>query len=94
MVTEYLKSVQVLNEDTNGKAVLDKIRSAPLNNLYTKGGRLREDGRLVTDMMLAQIKAENEPRKNDWDLYRIISQVPGDKAFRPVAESECPLVKK
>jgi len=94
MVTEYLKAVQATNDDTNGKAILDKIRSAPLNNLYTKGGQLREDGRLITEMMLAQIKTEGEPRKNDWDLYKIVARVPGDKAFRPVADSECPLLKK
>lgn len=94
MMTEYLKAVKALNDDTNGKAVVDKIRSAPLNNLYTKGGKVREDGRLITDMMLIQIKGDSDPRKNDWDLYKIVATVPGDKAFRPVSESECALVKK
>jgi branched-chain amino acid transport system substrate-binding protein len=45
-------------------------------------------------MMLAQIKSDKDPRKSDWDLYRIVARVPGDKAFRPVADSECPLLKK
>lgn len=94
MTTEYLRAVKALNDDTNGKAIMDTIRSAPLNDLYTKGGRVREDGRLITDMLLVQIKADNEPRNSDWDLYKIVSKVPGDKAFRPVAESECPLLKK
>jgi len=94
MVTEYLRAVQALNDDSDGKKVVDKMKATPVNNLYSKNGRVREDGRLITDMMLVQIKAENEPKKNDWDLYRVAAQVPGNKAFRPVAESECPLVKK
>lgn len=94
MTLEYLKAVRVLNDDTNGKAIVDKIKATPVNNLYTKAGRVREDGRLIMEMMLAQVKLEAEPRKNAWDLYKIVSRVPGDNAFRPVADSECPLLKK
>jgi branched-chain amino acid transport system substrate-binding protein len=94
MVTEYLRAVKALDDDSDGKAIVAKIRSAPLNDLYTKGGYVREDGRLITEMMLVQVKGENEPKTSDWDLYKIVSKVPGEKAFRPVAESECPLLKK
>ena len=86
--------MKATNDDTNGKAIVEKMRSAPMNNLYTKGGKLREDGRLIMDMMLVQMKAEGEPKASDWDVYKIVARVPGDKAFRAAADSECPLLKK
>ena len=44
-------------------------------------------------MFLAQVKTSKEST-GEWDLYKILATVPGDKAFRPAAESECPLLKK
>jgi branched-chain amino acid transport system substrate-binding protein len=57
------------------------------------GGYIREDGRMVHDMYFVQITARTES-KDPWDLVNIVKTIPGDEAFRPVSESECPLVKK
>jgi branched-chain amino acid transport system substrate-binding protein len=48
---------------------------------------------MVHDMYLAQVKAPGES-KYDWDYYTILATIPADEAFRPLSESECPLVKK
>lgn len=93
-LTEYLKAVKALNDDTDGRIIVAKMKATPVNNLYARGAWIREDGRLIKDMYLAQIKTESEPKKNEWDLYKIVATVPGEKAFRPAAESECPLLKK
>ena len=44
-------------------------------------------------MYLVRSRKPSEP-KGEWDLYDVVKVIPGDKAFRPVAESECPLLKK
>jgi branched-chain amino acid transport system substrate-binding protein len=54
---------------------------------------LREDGRLVHDMYFAQVKTPSES-KGPWDYYRILATIPGDQAFRPLAEGGCPLVAR
>jgi branched-chain amino acid transport system substrate-binding protein len=68
-----------------------KMRERPVNDFYVKGGKLREDGRLVHDMYLAQVKTPAES-KGPWDYYKILATIPGDQAFRSLAEGGCPLV--
>ena len=48
---------------------------------------------MVHDMYFVQIKAPTE-LKDPWDLVKIVKTIPGDEAFRPLSESECPLLKK
>jgi branched-chain amino acid transport system substrate-binding protein len=54
---------------------------------------VREDGRLVHDMLFAQVKTPAESTK-PWDYYKILGTIPGDQAFRPLAEAGCPLVAR
>ena len=93
MMTAYLNAVKALNDDRDGRAIVDKDEGDTVDNLYARNGKIREDGRLIKDMYLAQVKAPADI-KMDWDLYNIVETVPGEKAFRPIAESECPLLKK
>ena len=55
----YLKAVQAAGTD-EAKAVMAKMRELPVNDVMTKNGKLREDGRLVRDMYLFQVKAPAE----------------------------------
>jgi branched-chain amino acid transport system substrate-binding protein len=87
----YLKAVQAAGTD-EPKAVMAKMRELPVNDVMTKNGKLREDGRLVRDMYLFEVKSPAESKGKD-DIYKLISTVPGDKAFRPLNEGKCPLVK-
>jgi branched-chain amino acid transport system substrate-binding protein len=68
-----------------------KMRELPVNDFYVKNGRIREDGRLVHDVLFAQVKTPAEYSK-PWDYYKILGVIPGDQAFRPLAEGGCPLV--
>ena len=88
----YLKAVQAAGTD-EAKAVMAKMREMPINDFMTKGGRIREDGRVIRDMYLMQAKSPEES-KGEWDLAKIVATVPGDQAFRPLAEGGCPHVKK
>ena len=88
----YLKAVQAAGTD-DAKQVMAKMREMPVNDVMTKNGKLREDGRLVRDMYLFQVKSPAESKGKD-DIYKLVATVPGDQAYRPLSESTCPLVKK
>jgi branched-chain amino acid transport system substrate-binding protein len=88
----YLKAVQAVGSADDAKKVMAKMREMPVNDVMTKNGKLREDGRLVRDMYLFQVKAPSESKSKD-DIYKLIATVPGDKAYRPVNEGKCPLIK-
>ena len=87
----YLKAVQAAGTD-DAKAVMAKMREMPVNDVMTKNGKLREDGRLVRDMYLFQVKSPAESKGKD-DIYKLIATVPGDQAYRPMKDGKCPFVK-
>jgi branched-chain amino acid transport system substrate-binding protein len=88
----YLKAVQAAGTD-EAKAVAKKMREIPVNDFFAKNGKVREDGRMVHDMYLAQVKKPEES-KYPWDYYKILRVIPGDEAYKPLSESECPYLKK
>jgi branched-chain amino acid transport system substrate-binding protein len=69
------------------------MRATPVNDMFATGGYIRKDGRMVHDMFLTQIKRPAEST-GPWDLVKILKTIPGDEAFRPLSESECPLVRQ
>lgn len=72
-------------------AVPAKMRELPVNDFYTKDGRVREDGRVIWDMYLMEVKSPDQS-EGPWDYYRALNTIPGEEAFRPVPEGGCPLV--
>ena len=90
-VTHYLKAVDEAASD-EGTVVVNAMRKMPIDDFYTSNGSIREDGRVMRDMYLLQVKQPSES-KYDWDYYKILETIPGDKAFRPQSAGECPLVK-
>ena len=87
----YLKAVQAAGTD-EPKAVMAKMREIPVNDVMTKNGKLREDGRLERDMYLFQVKSPAESKSKD-DIYKLIATVPGNEAYRPMKDGKCPFVK-
>ena len=90
--THYLKAVQAAGTDDT-QAVMEKMRSMPINDFFAKNGKIREDGRMVHDMYLYEVKKPAES-KGPWDYYKLVATIPADQAFQPLSESKCPLVKK
>jgi len=88
----YLKAVQAVGSADDALKVMAKMREMPVNDVMTKNGKLREDGRLVRDMYLFQVKSPSESKGKD-DIYKLIATVPGDKAYRPMNQGKCPLIK-
>lgn len=90
-VAHYLKAIDAGNTD-EAKAVMAKMRELPINDFMTKNGRLREDGRVIRDMLLLEVKAPSEVR-SEWDLAKVVRSIPGDEMIRPVNEGGCPLIR-
>ena len=89
-VLHYLKAVKEAGTD-EAKAVMAQMKKIPINDFMTKNGQVREDGRVIRDMYLMQVKTPEES-KSAWDLAKIVATVPGNEAFRPLSEGGCPLV--
>jgi branched-chain amino acid transport system substrate-binding protein len=90
--THYLKAVEAAGTVDTAK-VMAKMRETPINDFFAKNGRIREDGRMVHDMYLFEVKKPSES-KQPWDYYKLIATMPADEAFQPLSQSRCPLVKK
>jgi branched-chain amino acid transport system substrate-binding protein len=56
--------------------------------------KVRQDGRVVHAMYLVEVKKPSES-KGAYDYFKILANIPADKAFRPLAEEKgtCGLVK-
>jgi branched-chain amino acid transport system substrate-binding protein len=90
VVRSYLKAVAATNSD-DPKIVLAKMRETPVDDAFTPSGTLRPDGRMVHDVYLVQIKSPAES-KGEWDLLKLVTTIPGDQVFRPMADGGCPAV--
>ena len=94
-VTHYLKAAAAMGVDAakaSGRAVVEKMKTIPVDDpLYGKG-MVRQDGKFVHDMYVWRTKTKAETT-GDWDYFKMIRTIPADKAFKPLAEMGCSLVK-
>ena len=88
-VRHYLKSIDAAGTD-EAMAVAARMRALPVNDVFTKGGVVRADGRHVHDLYLVEVKKPEES-KGPWDLYKVLATVPAAQAFKPL-DAACPLV--
>ncbi len=92
-VLHYLKAVDALQDDTDGKAIVAKMKAMPTDDILFGKGTIRADGRKLHPAYLFEVKKPSES-KYPWDYYKLIQTIPADKAFRPLDEGGCPLVAK
>jgi branched-chain amino acid transport system substrate-binding protein len=91
-VLHYLQAVKAAGT-TDSAAVMKLMKATPINDMFATNGRIREDGRMVHDMYLFEVKKPSES-KGRWDDYKLLATIPGDDAFQSLELSRCPLVKK
>ena len=91
-VMHYLMAIAAAKTD-QAAPVVASMKAAPINDMFATNGKIREDGRMVHDMYLVQVKAPADV-KQPWDYYKVLRTVKGDEAFRSLSESDCPLIKK
>jgi branched-chain amino acid transport system substrate-binding protein len=90
-VLNYLRAVEKSGSD-NVDVVMKTLRAMPIRDAFARNARLREDGKLIHDTYVVEVKSPQES-KGAWDYYKVARTVPGDQAFMPLSESQCKLVK-
>jgi branched-chain amino acid transport system substrate-binding protein len=93
-ITHYLKAVAAMGPDrakASGREVIAQMRAIPIDDPIFGKSTIRIDGRVIHNMYLFEVKSPAES-KETWDVLRLVSTVPAEQAFRPLADGNCPLV--
>ncbi len=90
-VLHYLKALKALKSDADGKAVVDEMKKLHTDDTLFGKGVIRADGRKIHPMYLYEVKKPADS-KGEWDLYKLVKEIPGDQAFRPEKEGNCSLI--
>jgi branched-chain amino acid transport system substrate-binding protein len=88
---QYLNAVKATGTDDADK-VLAQMRKTKINDIYTKGGFIRDDGSMIHDMYLMQVKSP-EQSTEPWDYYKVVETFKGEAAWTTKADTKCPLWK-
>jgi branched-chain amino acid transport system substrate-binding protein len=91
VVRHYLKAVDKVGSATDGKKVVEAMKSIPVDDPVYGKGTFREDGRGMHPVYLTQVKTPAES-KGPWDLFNVLATIPADQAFRPLGEGNCAFV--
>src|SRR5438477_8165168 len=92
-VLHYLKAVDKAGSSGDGKAVVAAMKAMPTDDPLFGKGTIRSDGRKIHPFYLLEVKKPDESTSK-WDLLKVVATIPGEQAFRPESEGNCPLVKK
>jgi branched-chain amino acid transport system substrate-binding protein len=88
----YLNAVKAAGTDDADK-VMAQLKKAKINDVFAKNGYIRQDGRMIHEMYLLEVKKPEES-KYPWDYYKVVAKVPGEQAFQSLEKSTCPFIKK
>jgi branched-chain amino acid transport system substrate-binding protein len=86
-VRHYLRAVGAA-ASTDGLTVMRKMKSMTVDDFFAPGARIREDGRLMNDMLLAEVKRPADV-KQGWDLLTIKGKVKATDIMRSIADGGC-----
>jgi branched-chain amino acid transport system substrate-binding protein len=90
-VLHYLKAVEA-TKSTDADTVVAKMKELPTDDPLFGKGEIRADGRKIHDMYLFKVKSPDQST-GPWDYYETVATIPADKAWRPMEDGNCPLVK-
>ena len=91
-VRHFLRSAQAAG-CVDGRAVADRMRAVPVDDVFVRDGHIRPDGRLVHDFYVVQVKTSAESRA-PWHVYKQVGTVAGSEAMQPLAQTRCPYLLK
>ena len=92
---QYLKAVADLGVTAakpDGRALVERMKAMQPNDDCFGATTIREDGRVLVAANLFEVKKSSESG-GEWDLYKLLVSMPGEKAFRPLSDGGCPFVK-
>ena len=90
VVKHYLEAVAKAGT-TDGPSVVEAMKAMPVDDFFTAGGSIREDGRVLREFYLMSVKTPDEST-GEWDLVNILATISPEDAALPLSESKCPLV--
>ena len=76
-VAHYLKAVKAAGTDDTDK-VAAQMRKMKINDFMTKDGWIREDGRVMRDMYLEEVKSPAKS-KYPFDYFKILATIPPNR---------------
>ena len=83
----YLLAVKATGTDDSDK-ILAHMKKTKVNDVFAKGGWIRDDGTMVHDMYLMQVKAPDKSVE-PWDYYNVVEAIKGEAAWTTKAETKC-----
>jgi branched-chain amino acid transport system substrate-binding protein len=90
-VTHYLNAVKATGStDTEKTAAWMKAHDA---DYFGQPAHIREDGRVLFDLSLFEVKGPKEVRY-PWDYYKKVGDLKAEQAFRPIDRQACGFVSK
>ncbi len=89
---QYLNAVKAAGTDDSDK-VMAKLKELKWDDPVFGPSYIRADGRKMHDMYLFEVKSPAES-KGPWDYYKLVATIPGEEAFRPIAQGGCPMLEK
>ena len=87
-----LKAYAQVKSAADGKKLVDAMKATPTDDPLFGNGKIREDGRHIHPVYLMQVKSPSES-KGEWDVFRMVSTVKPEDAFRPLDQGQCPFLK-
>lgn len=94
VVLDYLKAVHALGGDAgSGARAVGQMKAMTADDDAFGRSTIRADGRTIHDNYVFQVKAPTQSH-GPWDYYNLVSTIPGETAFRPMAEGGCPLLSQ
>ncbi len=91
IVLHYLKAVDKVGSAADGKKVVEAMKAMPVDDAVYGKGSIRADGRGLHPVYLTQVKSPDES-KGEWDLFKVLSSIPANQAFRPLSEGKCSFI--
>jgi branched-chain amino acid transport system substrate-binding protein len=93
-LVHYFKALEALGGNPHdGAKVVAKMKEIPTDDPLFGKGSIQPNGRKIHPAYLFEVKAPAES-KGPWDYYKLVSTIPADQAFTPLADSKCALLKK
>ena len=85
----YLEAVRSVGR-ANALEVAEAMKAAPIHDIFTAEGKVREDGRVVYERYLMKVKTPSES-KYPWDYLTVLAKIPAGDAFRALGATGCAL---
>jgi branched-chain amino acid transport system substrate-binding protein len=87
----YLNAVASTGSD-DAKVVVPQMKTFKGKDKLFGDLAIRQDGRVIHPIYLFEVKKPEES-KYPYDYYKLVATIPGEQAFRPLADGGCPMIK-